>query len=172
EVELDEIFVGGLSPGRHGAGTGKIPVMVAVERRGKKLGRLRMQVADRPNTTEILDFAQATIATGALIHTDGNRLFRNLPARGFAHEYVNSYVVEDKSSVLPGVHLVSSLVKRWLAGTLHYAVRDTHLAYYLDEYTFRFNRRRSAKPGLLFYRLLQQAVNSDPHPLKELIGGR
>lgn len=173
EVELDEIFVGGVSPGRAGAGSGKVTVMVAVERRGgRRLGRLRMQIADRPNTSAILDFAQTAISPGATVHTDGTRLFRNLPSRGFTHEYVNSYAVEDKTSVLPGVHLVSSLIKRWLAGTMHYAVRDTHLAYYLDEYTFRFNRRRSTRPGLLFYRLLQQAVNSDPHPLKELIGGR
>jgi hypothetical protein len=64
--------------------------------------------------------------------------------------------------------MIGSLLKRWLTGTLRYAVTQEHLAYYLDEYTFRFNRRTSTSRGLLFYRLLQQAVNTDPHPLDEL----
>uniref|UniRef100_UPI0017BCB93E transposase n=1 Tax=Sporichthya sp. TaxID=65475 RepID=UPI0017BCB93E len=68
-----------------------------------------------------------------------------------------------------GVHMVASLLKRWLIGTLHYRVSDEHLPYYLDEYAFRFNRRNSTARGMLFYRLLQQAVATDPHPLNELI---
>ena len=64
--------------------------------------------------------------------------------------------------------MVGSLLNRWLTGTLHYAVSHEHLAYFLDEYTFRFNRRTSNSRGLLFYRLLEQAVNTDPHPLAEL----
>ena len=172
DVELDEIFVGGRATGRPGAGTAKLPIMVAVERRGRgQLGRVRMQVADRPNTGAILDFAHDVIAEGSTVHTDGTRLFRKLTTLGFEHEYVTSYKVEDPDTVMPGVHLVSSLLKRWLTGTLHYAVSGDHLDYYLDEFTFRFNRRRSAKRGLLFYRLLQQAVDADPHPLKDLIGG-
>jgi hypothetical protein len=67
------------------------------------------------------------------------------------------------------VHLVASLLKRWLIGTLHYGISDRHLAYYLDEYTFRFNRRTARSRGLLWYRLLQQAVATDPHPLATLI---
>ena len=70
-----------------------------------------------------------------------------------------------------GPHLVSSLLKRWTAGTLHYRLSEQHLPYYLDEFTFRFNRRTSQARGLLFYRLLQQSVDTDPHPLKDLIGG-
>nr|WP_281283470.1 transposase [Modestobacter excelsi] len=74
-------------------------------------------------------------------------------------------------AVMPGPHLVSSLLKRWTAGTLHYRISRQHLPYYLDAFTFRFNRRTSRARGMLFYRLLQQAVDTDPHPLKELIGG-
>jgi transposase-like protein len=172
EVELDEIFVGGRATGRLGASTSKVPIMVAVERgeRGR-LGRVRMEVADRPNTSAILEFARSTIAEGSTIHTDGTKLFRKLPALGFHHEYIAGYKAEDLDTVMPGVHLVSSLVKRWLTGTLHYAASRQHLDYYLDEFTFRFNRRTSAKRGLLFYRLLQQAVDVDPHPLKDLVGG-
>jgi hypothetical protein len=69
---------------------------------------------------------------------------------------------------LPGVHMVGSLLKRWLTGTLRYAVSQEHLADYPDEYTFRFNKRKSKKPGLLFYRLLQQSVETGPHPLADL----
>ena len=72
-------------------------------------------------------------------------------------------------TLLPAVHRVASLLKRWLAGTLHHGQSGAHLPYYLDEFTFRFNRRTSRSRGLLFYRLLQQAVNTDPHPLYELI---
>jgi hypothetical protein len=69
------------------------------------------------------------------------------------------------------IQLVSSLLKRWTAGTLHHRISRQHLPYYLDEFTFRFNRRTSRARGLLFYRLLQQAGGTDPHPLSELIGG-
>jgi transposase-like protein len=172
EGELDEIFVGGRATGRLGASTSKVPIMVAVERGDRgRLGRVRMAVADRPNTGAILEFARSTIAQGSTIHTDGTKLFRKLPARGFRHEYIAGYKAKDLDTVMPGVHLVSSLVKRWLTGTLHYAASRQHLDYYLDEFTFRFNRRTSAKRGLLFYRLLQQAVDVDPHPLKDLVGG-
>jgi hypothetical protein len=72
---------------------------------------------------------------------------------------------------MPGAHLVSSLLKRWTAGTLHQRISSQHLPYCLDEFTFRFNRRRSSARGMLFYRLLQ-AAGTDPHPLTELTGGR
>jgi hypothetical protein len=71
--------------------------------------------------------------------------------------------------VLPCVHLVASLLNRWLIGTLHHRVEAHQLPYYLDEYTFCFNRRTAASRGLLFYRLLQQAVGTDPHPLATLM---
>jgi len=69
---------------------------------------------------------------------------------------------------MPEVHRVASLLKRWLLGTHQGAVRHDQLDYYLDEFTFRFNRRRSRHRGLLFYRLLEQALSSDPHPYKTL----
>ena len=172
-VELDEIFVGGRSTGRSGAGTGKVPIMVAVERgEGRRLGRVRMQVAEHPNMATSLEFAHDVVAEGSTIHTDGTRLFRRLGSMGFQHDYVTSSQTDDPDTVMPGVHLVSSLLNRWLTGTLHYAASAKHLDHYLDEFTFRFNRRKPAKRGLIFYRLLQQAVTADPHPLKELIGGR
>ena len=102
-------------------------------------------------------------------------MFRRLADLGYTHEAIpgtkNGRVVKDLDAVMPGPHLVSSLLKRWTAGTLHHRLSHQHLPYYLDEFTFRFNRRNSRARGMLFYRLLQQAVDTDPHPLKELIGG-
>jgi transposase-like protein len=169
-VELDETFIGGVSPGKDGAGTDKIPVQIAVERLGPRtLGRVRFAVAKRPGTLELVEFARREIEPGATVRTDGARFLRRLTEHGYLHEAVDVYTAEEKDSVLPGVHLVASLLKRWLAGTLQFSVTEKHLGYYLDEYAFRFNRRTSAARGLLFYRLLEQAVITDPHPIAELV---
>jgi len=169
-VELDETWVGGVSTGTAGAGGDKATVMIAVERNGTRLGRVRMAVADRPSSLEIIDFAREVIEPGSTIRTDGARLFRRLPGLGYTHEPTTGLGNPDQDSIVPGVHQVASLLKRWLIGTLHYRVEHHQLPYYLDEYTFRFNRRRSAHRGMLFYRLLQQAMDTDPHPLAELTG--
>lgn len=170
-VELDQIYLGGRSTGKPGGLSDKVAVTVAVERAGShRLGRVRFQIPQRGNSNEQIDFAQAVIEAGATIRTDGLYLFRKLGDLGYTHEYVNGYLAEDITQVLPGVHRVASLLKRWIAGTLHHHVSHEHLAYYLDEYAFRFNRRNSRARGMLFYRLLQQAVNTDPQPLAELYG--
>ncbi len=170
-VEVDETFVGGVSAGRPGASSDKVTVMVAVEKinGGRRLGRIRLEIAERPGTLELVEFAQHMVLPGSTIRTDGAQMMRRLGKLGYTHEYVTSYNAADPTAVLPGVHLVASLLKRWLTGTLHYAVADHQLPYYLDEYTFRFNRRTSHSRGLLFYRLLQQAVNTDPQPLPTLL---
>lgn len=171
-VELDETFVGGRTP-NGGRGSDKVPVLVAVERLdSKRLGRVRFDIAERPASRQLVDFACASIAPGSTIRTDGAFMLRRLATLGYTHEYVTGYNAPDKDEVVPGVHLVASLLKRWLAGTLQQAVSRDLLAYYLDEYAFRFNRRNSRARGMLFYRLLQQAVATDPHPLKELYSSR
>jgi ISXO2-like transposase domain len=170
-VEVDETFVGGVSIGRLGASSDKVPVMVAVEKvnGGRRLGRVRLEVAERPATLELVEFAQRMIVPGSTIRTDGAMMMRRLSKLGYTHEYATGYNAPDPNAVLPGVHLVASLLKRWLTGTLHYAVADHQLPYYLVEYTFRFNRRTARSRGLLFYRLLQPAVNTDPAPLPTLL---
>jgi len=173
DVELDEIFLGGRSPGKTGGASDKVPVMVAVERLdSKRLGRVRFAIAERPHSREMVDFACATIAPGSSIHTDGAFMLRRLATLGYTHQFITGYNAADLDEVMPGVHLVSSLVKRWIAGTLQHNVSRDLLAYYLDEYAFRFNRRNSRARGMLFYRLLQQAVATDPHPLTELYSSR
>ena len=171
-VELDETFVGGVSVGKDGASTDKVPVQIAVERiSDRKLGRVRFAVADAPGSLSLVDFGCTVIEPGSTIRTDGARMLRRFNDLGYTHEYANGYSSTDRSQELPGVHMVAALLKRWLAGTMHHRVSDKHLEYYLDEYAFRFNRRDSKARGLLFYRLLQQAVATDPHPLTELTAG-
>ncbi len=152
--------------------------MIAVENLGTqvnrklRLGRVRLGMADAPGSKQLVDFARTTVAPGSLIRTDGARMFRVLGQEGYTHHYVSGYSSPEPGHVtLPGPHRVASLLKRWNAGTHHHRVEREHLQYYLDEFTFRFNRRRSKARGLLFYRLLQQSVNTDPHPLADLIGG-
>jgi transposase-like protein len=170
-VEVDETFVGGVSLGKIGASSDKVPVMVAVEKPGpgRRLGRIRLEITDRPGSLNLVDFAQRTVTPGSTIRTDGARVMRRLGGLGYTHEYTDGYRAVDKSEVLPGVHLSASLLKRWLTGTLHFAVAEHQLPYYLDEFTFRFNRRNARSRGLLFYRLLQQAVETDPQPLHTLL---
>lgn len=91
--------------------------------------------------------------------------------------YVRKKTVLSSSSepahvVMPGVHRIAALLKRWLLGTHQGAESARHLDYYLDEYTFRFNRRTSRSRGLLFYRLLEQAVQAGPTSYENMIGGK
>ncbi len=169
-VEVDETFVGGVSVGRPGAASTKSTVRVGVERVGpKRLGRVRLELGDAPNTLGLVHFATTVVAPGSTIRTDGAIVLRRLSQLGYTHEFTTGYNAEDPNEVLPGVHLVASLLKRWLIGTLHYGIAEEHLPYYLDEFPFRFNRRTATRRGLLFYRLLQQAVDTEPHPLSTLL---
>ena len=120
---------------------------------------------------DVFDFATDVIEPGSVLYTDGGVHYLGIGDHvGLTHEQIELvHADEPAHAILPAVHRVASLLKRWLAGTLHYGQSTTHLDYYLDEFTFRFNRRTSRSRGLLFYRLLQQAVNTDPHPLHELL---
>jgi hypothetical protein len=172
-VELDETFIGGRSGvGKRGRYENKATVVIAVERRQPKgLGRVRMRQVPDHRKDEVLAFAQECIAPGSIVYTDGATMYKQRPAlAGVIHEPIILTSSKDPAHVvLPGVHRVASLLDRWLAGTLHYGQKAPCLDYYLDEYTFRFNRRASGSRGMLFYRLLQQAANTDPHPLDDLV---
>ena len=172
-VELDETFIGGRSSiGRRARYENKSEVVIAVERTHPKgLGRARMRHIDTTHRkAEIFDFVTDTIAPGTVLYTDGNTAYGGIGKHAnVTHEPIVLIHSSDPAhKMLPAVHRVASLLKRWLAGTLHYGQSSAHLDYYLDEFTFRFNRRKSRSRGLLFYRLLQQAVNTDPHPLHDL----
>ena len=170
-VELDETMIGGVTPRqrwrlrRQGRGHDRHRAQRNPPPRPGPARRRRPSRNDRSWSTS----PPRVIEPGSTIRTDGARTLRRLADLGYTHEFTLGYSAPDKASVLPGVHLVASLLKRWLIGTLHFRVEEAHLPYYLDEYTFRFNRRNAKSRGLLFYRLLEQAVDTDPHPLKDLL---
>ena len=160
-VEVDETFVGGLEPGLPGgrARGKKILVGIAVEiMEPRGFGRCRMAPLDDASAASLHSFVRDHIEPGSRIITDGWQGYRGLEKLGYAHERHKQGVArgrgEDGGQLLPGVHRVSSLAKRWLLGTHQGAVDDAHLPSYLDEFVFRFNRRRSRSRGMLFYRVL------------------
>jgi hypothetical protein len=173
-VEMDTTFIGGRTPGMAGPRYyNKEDVIIAVERvRPRGLGRVRLTcVGDLGRKTATLAFATANVAPGTVLHTDGDPLFDDLPSDlGITHvPHVLVRAAEPPDQLLPGVHRVASLLKRWLAGTIQNGLSRSQLEYYLDEFTFRFNRRRSRSRGLLWYRLIEQAVVTDPHPYADLV---
>jgi transposase-like protein len=171
-VEMDCTFVGGRTPSDQARYSNKNEVVIAVElRHPKGLGRVRLaRVDSRHRKAEIFDFAKANIAPGTVVYTDGDRLYNDLPAQlDIIHERLVLINASEKAHrLLPAVHRVASLLKRWLAGTLHNGLSADHLDYYLDEFTFRFNRRSSGRRGLLWYRLVHQALATGPRAYRQL----
>ena len=170
-VEVDEAYVGGESTGHAGRSTEKERVVIAAEEDGAGIGRIRMARIAAETREALHGFIQRAIRPGSVVHTDGNSAYRGLEAFGYQHEATVLLGLggDAASELLPRVHLVASLLKRWLLGTHQGAVRPAYLDYYLDEFTFRFNRRTSHSRGKLFYRLLQQAAQIDPAPYRTLL---
>jgi len=166
-VEVDETYVGGVEPGVAGRRTRtKAIVMIAVEVHSPRgFGRIRLGRVPDVSAQSLVPFVCEAVEPGSVIRTDGWNGYASLPDRGYAREKIVLSATGDPAHVsMPAVHRVASLLKRWLLGTHQGAVRPEQLDYYLDEFTFRFNRRTSRSRGLLFYRLLQQAVVTDPAP--------
>jgi transposase-like protein len=173
-VEVDECFLGATEPGKNGRQPGrKTLVVAAVECVGaRKIGRIRLRKIAAANATELEAFLGDTVEPGAIVRTDDWSGYRGLRAKGcYKHDPIPMRASSaSEEATLPRVHLVFSLLKRWLMSTHQGAVRQSHLDYYLDEFTFRFNRRKSASRGKLFYRLLQQAATTEPQPYRTLHG--
>ena len=171
-IEVDETHVGG--PGRKGRGSPtKALVVIAAQEAGRGIGRIRMARIPDASAPHLHGFVQTVILPGSRVHTDGWKPYQGLAQLGYAHE-VSKLKGQPPSAAteeLPRVHLVASLLKRWLLGTHQGAIGPEHLDYYLDEFTFRFNRRTSASRGKLFYRLIQQAAQVPPAPYRTLVGG-
>jgi transposase-like protein len=174
EIEVDETYVGGPEEGTRGRGVEKKSiVVVAAEKNGRAIGRIRLKRVKDVSAESLLEFIREVAEPGTTIHTDGWRGYAGLAAAGYKHRVtVISDGDEQAHEVMPRVHKVTSLLKRWLLGTLQGGVQAQHLDYYLDEFTFRFNRRRSNARGLLFYRLAQQAVATNPVPYSSIIHGK
>lgn len=163
-VEVDETYLGGLEEGLRGRLTEtKSLIIMAVQENGKGIGRIRMRRILDASALSLKSFLLESVAPGSVVHTDGWRGYSGTTAKGYVHEVtIIKRSKQTASELLPRVHLVCSLLKRWLMGTHQGAVSHKHLDYYLDEFTFRFNRRTSKSRGKLFFRLAQQAVAVDP----------
>jgi transposase-like protein len=163
-VEVDETYVGGEEEGVRGRETlKKSLVVVAAEEDGQGIGRIRLGVTPDASGMCLVPFVEQSVEPGSMVHTDGWEGYRGLGAKGYRHKVTNiKRSGKLAHELLPRVHRIAALLKRWLLGTHQGAVRPLHLGYYLDEYTFRFNRRTSRSRGKLFYRLVQQAVEVPP----------
>lgn len=171
-VETDETFIGGEDPKDGTWIERKSLVVIAAEEDGNGIGRIRMATVPAATRKHLHRFVQDVIEPGSVVHTDGARAYEGLEQFGYAHDRTVLLGREDRnvaSKLLPRVHRVASLLKRWLLGTHQGAVSGEHLDYYLDEFTFRFNRRTSKSRGKLFYRLLQQAVQITPTTYQSMI---
>jgi transposase-like protein len=170
-VEVDESFVGGEELGVHGRHTEtKAMIAVAAEEDGRGIGRVRMRRIPDASAESLMPFIEDSVEPGSVVHTDGWLGYQPLVGRDYRHRITflkgNS---KTASELMPRVHLAVALLKRWLLGTHQGGVSLEHLDAYLDEFTFRFNRRKSRSRGKLFYRLLEQAVAIEPIPYKSLV---
>ena len=173
EIEIDETYVGGPEEGKRGRATEqKAIVVVATEKRGHAIGRIRLRQIKDVSAKSLRQCIRETIEPGATIHPDGWRGYAGLADAGYPHRVtVISAGPEQAHEVMPRVHTVAALLKRWLLGTLQGGIQYQHLDDDLDEFTFRFNRRRAQVRGLLFHRLAQQAVAVGPAPYHVIISG-
>lgn len=169
-VEVDEAFIGAPSKGgKRGRGAeNKILIAIAVEVNEYKIGRIRMGVIENASSESLNAFIEDSVEKGSTIVSDGWSGYNGLPAKGYLHSIKKRKNGNDEN-LLPHVHTVVSLLRRWLLGTLQGSCSKDHIAYYLDEYCFRFNRRKSRSRGMLFYRLLQNAVQMQSTPYKDII---
>ena len=167
-VEVDETYVGAETAGKRGRGAGgKVLVIVAVEVKDSRTGRIRLKQISDASATSLRGAIKEAVEPGSVVRTDGWAGYQRLSEAGYVHEVVREEG-EVGGNLLPRVNRVVSLLKRWLLGTYQGAVRPSYLDYYLDEFTFRSNRRTSRSHGKLFYRLVQQAAAVAPAPKKSI----
>ncbi len=178
-VEVDETYIGGLEEGLPGgrARGKKVLTGIAVEtRESGGFGRCRMQPLADAAAASLHPFVTDHVEPGTKVITDGWQGYHGLDKLGYVHDRRSQRAArargEDPGELLPGVHRIASLAKRWLLGTHQGSVDEAHLASYLNEFVFRFNRRRSRSRGMVFYRVLELAVGHDPVRYKDLIATR
>jgi len=178
-VEVDETYIGGDEPGlRGGRAKGKKSLVgVAVElKQPRGYGRCRMALLADASGASLHPFVTAHVEPGSTVITDAWQGYTGIDTLGYARDRRSQRAArargEDPGELLPGVHRVASLAKRWLLSTHQGSVDEAHLQSYLDEFVFRFNRRRSRSRGLVFYRLLELAVGHDPVRYRDLVAGK
>jgi len=159
-VEVDEVFLGGVKPGKRGRGAlGKVLILVAVEDKGKDgFGRIRITTIEDASAVTLKVAINKMIEPGSELHTDEWKGYTTAALTGYTHVVTKRHTLEPGEDPTPLVHRIASLLKRWLLGTHQGGVHQDSLEPYLDEFVFRFNRRRSRSRGKLFYRLVQNMV--------------
>ncbi len=170
-VEVDETYLGGTEENVRGrALVGKALIVIAVELNGKKIERIRLRHVPDASANSLCGFIVDCIEPGAMIHTDAWKGYAPLEKLGYQHKSTPIKGNEEiASECFPHVHLVASLLKRWLLSTYQGKVGHKHLQHYLDEFVFRFNRRKSAHTGLIFHRLMEQLFTHQALTYKEII---
>jgi len=170
DVEVDEAFLGGVRSGKRGRGAeGKELIVIAAEYSGKKrIGRIRIQRVSDASAEKLEPFITTNVAKGSTVHTDGWNGYNGLEKLGYKHLPRKSATVHP-DELLPRINIVTSLLKRWLLGTLQGRLDPKHMSSYLEEFTFRFNRRTSKVRGLLFQRVLENSIKVKPAPYRKII---
>ena len=169
-IEVDEVLIGGKKSGKRGRGAeGKSLIAVAVEVKGRKTGRVRLAKIPDASSISLNEFIENNIKKASTIITDEWPSYNKLESMGYIHKTQKATAKDEDEEVLPNVHRIASLLKRWLLGTHQSYVNKNKLGYYLDEYVFRYNRRTLTSRGLLFLRLIEQAVKTPPVSYKEII---
>jgi len=178
-VEVDETYIGGEEPGlRGGRARGKKSLVgIAVEvKEPRGIGRCRMAILPDASAAALHPFVTGHVEPGARVITDAWMGYHGLAGLGYVHERRSQRAArargDDPGKLLPAVHRVASLAKRWLLSTHQGSVEEAHLQSYLDEFVFRFNRRRSRNRGLVFYRLLELAAGHDPVRYRDIVAGK
>ena len=170
KVEVDETYVGGRHEGKRGRGSeGKTIVVIAAERDGKGIGRIRLLCVSDVSGGALKQAVKELVTPGSEIITDGWNGYNGLSKEGYSRIIENAADIPLNESLLPRCHRVASLLKRWIIGTLQGSVSTEHLQGYLNEFTFRFNRRKSTSRGKLFYRLSQYAVVTEAVPYSKIV---
>jgi transposase-like protein len=170
-VEVDEVYIGGERSGKRGRGAaGKALVLVMAQIDGSRTGRIRLARVANASAAVLTAAISSSVEPGSQVLTDDWSGYKGLAGNGYHHQVVRKTSLVGEN-LLPRANRVAGLIQRWLLGTHQGAVAHSHLDYYLDEYTFRFNRRRSASRGLLFYRLVEQALAISPVRGRDLVGG-
>ncbi len=170
-VEVDDTFLGGAEPRVAGREREtKARLVVAVEVEGRKIGRVRLRHVPDFSAESLVPFVQASVEPGSAVRTDGWQGYASLGSKGYRHRV--KVIGPDRTRaarLFPSVHRVIALLKRWLVGTHHGRVELKHLQRYLDEFAFRFNRRKSRHVGKIFFRLVQHSIQTGPAPYSELV---
>jgi transposase-like protein len=175
-VEVDETYIGGQEPGLPGgrAYGKKVLTGIAVEVRPPRgIGRCRMAPLADFSSATLVSFVSENVEPGATVITDGLNAYSALPGHGYVHDRRVQRAArgrgEAPGELLPAVHRVASLCKRWLLGTQQGSVDEAHLPAYLNEFAFRFNRRRSRSRGMVFYRVMELATGHQPVRYRDLL---